>query len=386
MVIDMVYFDNAATTFPKPDEVYSFMDKFYRECGVNVGRGQHNLANKASLMVSETKNMLKELLNCKDKEVVFTSSATESLNVILQGMLWDDNYTVYVSPFEHNSVMRVLYQLQTIYKIHIKTLSVDKKNLSYDLERIKYDFQESKPNVVVVSHASNVCGLIAPIKDICSLAKEYNATTVIDMAQTAGLIPCDLSSISADYVVFAAHKTLYGSFGLGGIIMKANSNLKPLLYGGTGIDSASHGMPTTVPEKFEAGSHNIQAIAALNASLKWINEIGIENIYEKEKIYTDKLVALLKEFDNIKLIGYKDSSSNIGVVSCVFDGYSSDNIGQVLNDKEIAVRTGLHCSPTAHEFFGTFPEGTVRFSVGYFNSDEDLELLREILEYIELNS
>ena len=113
MVIDMVYFDNAATTFPKPDEVYSFMDKFYRECGVNVGRGQHNLANKASLMVSETKNMLKELLNCKDKEVVFTSSATESLNVILQGMLWDDDYTVYVSPFEHNSVYRPVYKLST---------------------------------------------------------------------------------------------------------------------------------------------------------------------------------------------------------------------------------------------------------------------------------
>ena len=381
----MVYFDNAATTFPKPDEVYSFMDDFYRECGVNVGRGQHSLANKASLMVSETKNMLKELLNCKDKEVVFTSSATESLNVVLQGMLWDDNYTVYVSPFEHNSVMRVLYQLQTIYKIHIKFLTVDKNTLSYDLERIKYDFQENKPNVVIVSHASNVCGLIAPIKDICSLAKDYNATTVIDMAQTAGLIPCDLSTINADYVVFAAHKTLYASFGLGGIIMKSSSTLKPLLYGGTGIDSASHGMPTTVPEKFEAGSHNIQAIAALNASLKWIKKIGIDNIYKKEKEYTEKLVSLLKEYDNIKLIGYKDSTTNIGVISCVFDGYSSDNIGQVLNDKDIAVRTGLHCSPTAHEFFGTFPEGTVRFSIGYFNSDEDLKSLREVLEYIDIN-
>lgn len=381
----MVYFDNAATTFPKPDEVYSFMDKFYRECGVNVGRGQHNLANKASLMVSETKDMVKELLNCKDKEVVFTSSATESLNVVLQGLTWNDNYTVYVSPFEHNSVMRVLYQLQTIYKINIKFLTVDKCNLNYDLERIKYDFQENKPNVVVISHASNVCGLIAPIMDICNLAKEYDAATVIDMAQTAGLIPCDLSSISADYIIFAAHKTLYGSFGLGGIIMKSGSILKPLLYGGTGIDSASRGMPTTVPEKFEAGSHNIQAIAALNASLKWINTIGIENIYEKEKAYTEKLVALLKDFDNIKLIGYKDSSSNIGVVSCVFDGYSSDNIGQVLNDKEIAVRTGLHCSPTAHEFFGTFPEGTVRFSVGYFNTDNDLDELKEALDYIELN-
>lgn len=381
----MVYYDNAATTFPKPEEVYSFMDSFYRECGVNVGRGQHDMANKASLMVSETKAMVKQLLNCNNSEVAFTSSATEGLNVILQGLNWDDNYTVYVSPFEHNSVMRVLYKLQTIYKIQVKEFSVNKKELSYNLERIKYDFQEDKPNVVVMSHASNVCGLIAPIKEICEMAKIYDAVTVVDMAQTAGLIPTDLSTIKADYVVFAAHKTLYGSFGLGGIILNGHSKLKPLLYGGTGIDSASHNMPTTIPEKFEAGSHNIQAIAGLNASLKWINKVGIDKIYEKEKQYTEKLVSLLKGYNNIDLIGYKDSSSNIGVVSCVFDGYSSDNIGQVLNERDIAVRTGLHCSPTAHEFFGTAPNGTVRISIGYFNTDEDLEKLREALDYIDLN-
>lgn len=381
----MVYFDNAATTFPKPEEVYSFMDSFYRECGVNVGRGQHDMANKASHMVSETKTLIKNLLNCISSEVAFTSSATESLNVILQGIIWNDNFKVYVSPFEHNSVMRVLYHLQTIYKIQIKELEVDKNDLSFDLEKIKYDFQECEPNVVIVSHASNVCGLIAPIKEICELAKQYNATTVIDMAQTAGLIPTDLSVIKADYVVFAAHKTLYGSFGLGGIILNADSKLQPLLYGGTGIDSASHSMPVSIPERFEAGSHNIQSIAGLNASLKWIKSIGIENIYEKEKRYTEKLVDLLTEYHNIKIIGYKDTNSNIGVISCVFDGYSSDNIGQVLNEKGIAVRTGLHCSPIAHEFFGTAPDGTVRFSIGYFNSRTDLEKLRDTLDYIDLN-
>ena len=181
----MVYFDNAATTYPKPETVYAFMDKFYRECGVNVGRGQHDMANKASKLYSETKQLVKELLNCHDKEVVLTTSATESLNIILQGIRWDDNYTVYVSPFEHNSVMRVIYHLQNIYKIHIKQLTVNKETLTYDLEKIKYDFQDAKPNVVVMSHASNVCGLIAPIKEVCDLAKEQNAITVVDMAQTA---------------------------------------------------------------------------------------------------------------------------------------------------------------------------------------------------------
>lgn len=380
----MVYFDNAATTFPKPEEVYSFMDKFYREYGVNVGRGQHDLANRATVMVSETKEMIKRMFNCSEKEVVFTSSATECLNLVLRGLDWKTNSVVYVSPFEHNSVMRVLYYLQGLYDIRIEKLAVDKESLTYDLEKIQYSFQENKPNVVVVSHASNVCGLVAPIEEICKISKEYGATTVVDMAQTAGLIPTDLKRVIADYVVFAAHKTMYGSFGLGGVIM-SGASIKPLLYGGTGVDSASKGMPLLAPEKYEAGSHNVQAIAGLYASLKWICNIGIEAVYEKEKKYTEKLVALLKEFDNIKLVGYKDLESNIGVVSCLFDGYSSDNIGQVLNERGIAVRTGLHCAPTAHEFFGTMPNGTVRFSIGYFNTDEDLDALRDALEYIEIN-
>lgn len=381
----MVYFDNAATTYPKPEAVYTFMDKFYRECGVNVGRGQHDTANKASKLYSETKQLIKELLNCHDKEVVFTSSATESLNIILQGIRWNDNYTVYVSPFEHNSVMRVLYHLQNIYKIHIKKLTVNKDTLKYDVEKIKYDFQEANPNVVVMSHASNVCGLIAPIKEICDIAKEHDAVTVVDMAQTAGLIPTDLSQIKVDYVVFAGHKTLYGSFGVGGVILDSKSKLKPLIYGGSGIDSLSHTMPKTVPERYEPGSRNIHAVAGLNAALKWILKQGVESIYQKEKEYTTKLVDIIKDYSNIKLVGYKNSESNIGVVSCLFDGYSSDSIGQVLNEKEIAVRTGLHCSPVAHDFFGTVPEGTVRFSIGYFNTDEDLKKLQEVLDFIDLN-
>ena len=381
----MVYFDNAATTYPKPETVYAFMDEFYRECGVNVGRGQHDMANKASKIYADTKQLIKELFNCHDKEVVFTSSATESLNIVLQGIKWSDNCTVYISPFEHNSVMRVLYYLQRIYKINIKQLIVKKDALEYNLEKIKYDFQDTKPDVVIMSHASNVCGLIAPIKEICDIAKEYNAVTIVDMAQTAGLIPTDLSQIKADYAVFAGHKTLYGGFGIGGLILDHTSALKPLMYGGSGIDSLSHTMPETVPERYEAGSRNIQAVAGLNSALKWVLEQGVDKIYSKEKEYTKKLIKLIKEFSNIKIIGFKDADSNIGVISCLFDGYSSDNIGQVLNEKGIAVRTGLHCSPVAHEFFGTSPEGTVRFSVGYFNTDEDLAKLREALEYIELN-
>lgn len=381
----MIYFDNAATTYPKPEEVYSFMDRFYRECGVNIGRGQHKLANQASNLLEETKSMIKELLGAGNKEVVFTPSATESLNIVLRGLPWNRHSIVYITPFEHNSVLRVLYHLQKIYDIDIRELSVNKITLEYEIDKIKYLFQEHHPDVVVMSHASNMCGLIAPIKDICDMAKRYSAITVVDMAQTAGLIPISLSSIKPDYAIFAAHKMLYGSFGLGGILMDKNSTLKPFLYGGSGLNSASRDVPETIPERFEIGSQNIQAIAALNAALKWIAVQGIDNIYNKEKQYTKKMINLLSKYSNITIIGHRSENSNIGVISCVFDGYSSDNIGQVLNQHNIAVRTGLQCAPLAHKFFGTFPGGTVRFSIGFFNTETDLNKLTEALDYIELN-
>jgi len=382
----MIYFDNAATTFPKPETVYKYTDEFYRNFGVSVGRGQHELGNIVGKMVWETKNLIKKLLICENKEIVFTSSATEGLNIVLQGLNWDFEQNVYITPFEHNSVLRVLAYLKEKYNIRIIELCVDKSTLTYDFEKIKCQFQKLKPNAVIMSHVSNMCGLIAPISELCNLAKDYDAVTVVDMAQTAGLVPTDLSKISSDYTVFAGHKTLYAPFGVGGIILDKKSDLKPFLYGGTGIDSININMPSTIPEKFEVGSQNTMAIAGLNAAVKWINEVGIDKIYHQEKNNTEALVNILNRYDNIKLVGYKNEESNIGVVSCLFDGFSSDDIGRILNENNVAVRTGLHCSPAAHKFFGTIPDGTVRFSLGYFNTKSDFQRLEAVLDIIELNS
>lgn len=382
----MVYFDNAATTFPKPEPVYSFADKFYRECGVNVGRGQHKLAFTASKLVSETRVLLLDLFNCPAKKVVFTPSATIAMNIVLQGLEISDNYTIYLSPFEHNAVTRIIYALKDIYRLNIIELAVDKLKLQYNKEKIKYQFAENKPNIVVISHASNVCGIIAPIKEICEMSKFYGATNVIDMAQTAGLIETDLCSDIYDYAIFAGHKTLYSEFGIAGFICKEDTTLKPILFGGTGVDSANQELPNIIPERFELASPNIRAIASLNASIKWLNQNGIRNISGKEKENHAKLLKVLSAFDNITVISPTDSENTIGVVSVVFDGYSSDSIGNVLSNKDIAVRTGLHCAPFAHKFLGTFPAGTVRFSVSYFNTDEDFEKLKEALEYIYENS
>ena len=379
----VIYFDNAATTFPKPEEVYSFMDTFYRRCGVNVGRGQHKLASEASALMEETRELILRLFHCQNKNVIFTSTATEAINIILQGIDIPQNACVYISPFEHNAVTRTLHHLQKAKSFEIKQLDVDNNTLAYNLDNINTQFEKQKPYCVIVSHASNVCGTIAPIEDIFAIAKKHNAITIADMCQTAGLVDTDLSSDIFDYAVFEGHKTLYGPMGIGGFIASASISLPPLIYGGTGIESANQDMPNEIPVKYEAGSHNILAISGLNAALKWINSIGVEEIRAKEAENKNKLLEILNEYDNIKVIA---SNNGIGVVSCVFDGYSSDNIGQVLSDYNIATRTGLHCSPEAHKFLGTFPAGTVRFSVGYFNSNDDFEILRKALDYIEENS
>lgn len=358
------------------------MDSFYRRCGVNVGRGQHKLAAEATALMEETRNLLLKMFHCKNKKVIFTSTATEAINIILQGVKIPNNSCVYISPFEHNAVTRTLHYLQKNSKFSIKILEVDKASLEFDFESISRQFEQNAPYCVIVSHASNVCGAITPLNELFTLAKRYEAITIADMCQTAGLIDIGLSSDIYDYAIFEGHKTLYGPMGIGGFIAKSTIDLPPLVYGGTGIESANQDMPNELPVKYEAGSHNILAISGLNAALKWIDSVGIDSIKTRECDNKNKLLDILNDYDNIKILNLDNS---IGVISCVFEGYSSDNIGQVLSDKNIAVRTGLHCSPEAHKFLGTFPAGTVRFSVGYFNKDEDFEKLREALNFIEEN-
>ena len=382
----IAYFDNAATTFPKPEAVYSFMDKFYRECGVNVGRGQHKLAARANALVEETRRLLLELNHCSNRKVIFTPSATEALNIVLRGIAIKDNTNVYLTPFEHNAVTRIIHYLSQNFKLNIHILPFDNAAFTYDVNGIRNQFVTARPDVVVISHASNVCGVVAPITEICALSKSYGAVNVVDMCQTMGLIDTNLNNDNIDYAVFAAHKTLYGALGLGGFICKADASPDPLLFGGTGVDSANASLPMSLPERYEVGSPNIAAIAGLNAALKWLHSTRIQTIFEKEQSNHNRLLTMLQKHKNIRIISPIEIDKGIGVVSCVFDGYSSDNIGQILSDFNVAVRTGLHCAPSAHRFLGTFPAGTVRFSVSYFNNEDDFNQLEKALEHIGDNS
>lgn len=379
---NIVYFDNAATTFPKPECVYTAMDQFARTCGVSIGRGQHSLSSKAAYIADETRELLQELFHTSNKKVVFTNTATEALNIIIRGINIPKGANVYISPFEHNAVTRTLHYLQKQNNFQIIQLACSKDTYQIDVDGVAPQFKSDKPFCVIASHISNVLGAIAPIESLFSEAKKYDAITVTDMCQSAGLIDTNIASSDFDYAVFAGHKTLYGPLGISGFITSFPQELPPLIIGGTGIDSANQDMPDDIPVKYEAGSHNSTAIAGLNASLKWLLENGIDNIYQKELMHYKKLCNLLSSYDNVKLYL---PENGIGVVSCNFDGYSSSEIGQVIS-KKIAIRSGLHCAPLAHKFIGTFPSGTVRFSVSYFNTDHDFEVLEEMLDYIEENS
>lgn len=380
----MAYFDNAATTFPKPETVYQSMDQFQRQTGGSFGRGNYEFSNSAKGMVDDTRKAIKQLLHCPAKQVVFEPSATISLNIIIQGIIQKGARNVYISPFEHNAVTRTLHHYKKRGQIKVEELAVDQK-LNYDIQRIRFQFETTPPDLVIVSHASNVIGLVAPVEEIFSLAKEFHAITLLDMAQTAGLVDLDIGKEIIDFAVFAGHKTLLGPTGISGFVMKPGIELEPVFFGGTGFDSANQDMPTSLPERFEFGTMNTVGIAGLNASVKWILQQGVDALAAAEAKNRNKLLTLLREYDYVSIIGDIDGRDYVGIVSCVIDDISSDIAGQLFSERNIAVRTGLHCAPNAHKFLKTFPAGTIRFSVNSFTTDEDFEVLREALEDINDN-
>lgn len=380
----MAYFDNAATTFPKPEAVYTFMSDFYRSNGASAGRGNYGASLSAGALIAETRQLLQELLHCQAKQVVFTPTATIALNIVLQGLVKMGVKEVYISPFEHNAVTRTLHAFEVSGQINVHKLVVS-ESMVYDLERIRYQFEEKRPDLIVVSHASNVFGLISPVEEIFRLGKQFDAYTVVDMAQTAGLVDCNVGSNVIDFAVFAGHKTLYGPTGISGFMMKPEIKLPAVIFGGTGYESANQDMPLSLPERYEMGTMNLIGVAGLHAALKWINDISISSLREKEAQNRQRLLEILDDYWFIKVVGNFPKNEYVGIVSCLIDGISSDSAGKIFDEAGIAVRTGLQCAPLAHEFAGTYPAGTIRFSVSYFTTEQDFQELISALDHIEEN-
>lgn len=379
---ETAYFDNAATTFPKPSIVYDYADSFYRNSGGNIGRGGNALAVAAGEIAKAAKNNLKKLYDCPADEVIFTASATDALNRILLGLNLTKGDVVYCTPFEHNAVTRPLFHLAETTGIKIEVLPFDAETFMPRYEEIEEAFAAQPPRLVVMTHASNVCGAVVPVETVARMAKTYSATTVIDMSQTAGLLPLQLSSDLFDFAVFAGHKTLYGPFGIGGFICKRGAKLRPVFFGGNGINSVEQRLPENIVQMEEIGSQNTYAIAGLKASTDWLLEQGLEAIRKIEMENRDRLLECLRAAESCSLIGEGMECERIGVVSALFDGYSPDEEEMVLGRCGVAVRSGIQCAPYAHRFLGTLPAGTIRFSVSALTGDPEFDALERALDAI----
>ena len=373
----MIYLDNAATTFPKPDCVYDKVNIVQRTIAVNVGRGSYRAAFEAMRIVDETRQLLASLVGAADPDaVVFTPSATIAANEIILGLEWDSFKNVYVTPFEHNAIARPLFCRCNEFGIEIQMIPFDPDTHMLDEDELERLFAVNPPDYVFVNHVSNVTGTIVPIEKIAALSKAYDALVVVDGSQSVGLLPIELKNSNIDYLVFAGHKNLYASWGIGGFVTNSSFPLKPVLSGGTGSDSLNLEMPPTTPAGFEFASPNIIAIASLRESLKWLKNVSIKEIAMHKDRLMQKLIAGLTAC-GVHLYLPSDVSSHTSVLSFNVPGYEADEIGVILNeDFDIAVRTGYHCAPFIHTFLNTIEtKGTVRVSLGYFNTEEDVVAL-----------
>lgn len=363
----MIYFDNAATTYPKPQCVYDAVNEGMQKYSFNSGRGSYSAASETFSMIQNTREKLAKMANTISQNIVFTSSATESLNIIIYGLGIEHGDIVYVSPFEHNSIIRTLHNCGAI----IKLIPFSKEDWSFIEDEYNDMLVVDKPKAVIISHISNVTGYELPYENIFAKAKKYNIITVLDSAQGFGTYKVNTNNI--DYLVFAGHKSLYGVFGVAGIVVFNNDKLKIFKTGGTGTDSLNPNMPDELPDRLEAGSLNSVAIYALNKSIDFI--LNSEFASKKHEL-TSYLISKLKEFDDVIIYCPPTLTTN-GIVSFNIKGFMSDDVGKILASQyNICVRTGYHCAPFVHDFINDKKfAGCVRVSFSGFNTKEEIDVL-----------
>ena len=386
----MIYLDNAATTYPKPEEVYEKMDMLTREMSVNAGRGSYELARKATGVINGTRAKIADFFGVEDvNDVVFASSATEAANRVLLGYDFKENMTVYVSPYEHNAVMRTLEAVRKKTGIQIKLLATDNKGY-LDIEEIVYQFMCDEPDFVCINMASNVTGYILPFEKIAHMAKEYEAVVFADAAQAAGNIKINLKETDIDILIFAGHKSLYGLFGVGGFatnsrIFERDKKLNPVIFGGNGEDSLNLGLPETGISKYEVGSLNVPAIGALKCGIDSIKSDFNEIRQHEDKMFR-YLLEEIEKMDGIIIFQKPETEeefeNHIAVISTAFEKYASDDAGTILDGEyNIAVRTGYHCAPLVHDVIGSKKYGgTIRISIGRYTTKEDIDRLVSAFE------
>lgn len=376
----MIYLDNAATSFPKPEEVYVAVDRAMREYGANPGRSGHRMALEAGRLIFETREILCNLFNIDNPmNMIFTCNATDGLNLGIKGLLRTGDHVITTS-MEHNSVLRPLKSLE---KIGVETTIIKCDSTgTIDITDIEKNIKENT-KLIVTTHASNVTGTIFPIKEIGKLAKKYGIIYMVDAAQTAGVYDIDVQDMNIDILVFPGHKGLMGPQGTGCIYIKEGIKVEQLKEGGTGSTSHLLTQPDFLPDRYESGTPNTPGIAGLGAGVRYILKRGIENIRKHEQELTRFFIEELKKINNVKIYGPCDAERQASVVSINIGDEDSSEVSYILDRAfDIAVRPGLHCAPLAHKTIGTLEQGVVRFSIGAFNTFGDIEKAVEAVKKI----
>lgn len=379
-----VYFDNGATSYPKAPGVGDAVKNYIENVGGNINRGVYRTAVSAENTVFETRELISEMFGYGDypENVVFTKNITESLNTVIKGLLKSGDRVI-VSSMEHNAVMRPLNSMKN-YGVDFIRMKCN-ENGELDIAEFEKKLANNNVKAVIMTAASNVCGTIMPIEEIGRLCRKYKAIFVLDAAQAAGVINLDMEKMNIDILCFTGHKSLLGPQGTGGFVIRKEIVEKVDLFieGGTGSLSDTEIQPSYMPDKYESGTMNIPGIFGLNASLKYILDTGIDNIHKREMELTERFIKKVKEIDGIRIIGKKDTENRTSVVSIDFENMDNGIVSHTL-DKEygIATRSGMHCAPSAHKTLDTFPRGTVRFSFGYFNTEEEIDYAVEAIKNI----
>jgi cysteine desulfurase family protein len=373
----MIYLDNAATSFPKPEETIQSLLHFVSSVGGNPGRSGHPLSIEAARIIFEAREKLTAFINGKHSErLIFTNNGTESLNLAILGLVREHDHVITTS-MEHNSVMRPLDFLRKEKNVEVSVVPCSPTG-ELDPGKVKASLKKHT-RAVIINHGSNIIGTIQPIKQVRDAIGE--TILIVDACQTMGSTAIDIRTLGIDIICFSCHKSLLGIQGLGALYMKKKIHLLPLKFGGTGSKSESTRQPEILPDRYESGTSNTPGIAALLGGLTFIEKTGLSAIIEKKKAIRKYAVNKLSDIDGVILYG-SSSSDALPVISVNIEGVSPSDVGTACNSAGICVRVGLQCAPVAHRTIGTFPQGTVRISPGYFTSEGEIDQLAEVLKQI----
>lgn len=371
----MIYLNNTATSYPKPDSVIKAINEYLLNPPANIGRS----ANSTSF-IQETREIILDFFGAKENyKIIFTSGSTESINMVIFGLDLKGKEVI-ISSAEHNSVIRPLMELQNRGDINLKIAQCNSKGL-IELGTISKLINENTA-LIIINYISNVTGNIQPINEISKLINNRNIKLFIDGSQAAGNVDIDLLKSNTDFFAFTAHKSLFGLQGSGGLILKNGSKLEPIKFGGTGFKSTMLTQPEEFPHKYESGTQNIPGIISIRKGIEFINEVGLENIINHKKKLMNQIIEVFKKIDNLSLYFDEDNYSH-SVLSFNIKNLAPEELSYILRSAyNIEIRTGIHCAPLLHKNLGTYPNGTARVSPSYFNTEDEISLFIDVVKKI----